>query len=62
MTMITDELTSLIAQDSDSSDSNHQFVPPVQILQDTNIMNTETPNIGKSKLFSSGISTKVRLI
>ena len=49
MTMITDELTSLIAQDSDSSDSNHRFVPPAQILEDTNIMNTETPNIAQGE-------------
>ena len=49
MTMITDELTSLIAQDSDSSDSNHQFVPPAQILEDTNIMNTETQNIAQGE-------------
>ena len=47
--MITDELTSLIAQDSDSSDSNHQFVPPAQILEDTNIMNTETQNIAQGE-------------
>ena len=53
MTMITDELTSLIAQDSDSSDSNHRFVPPAQILEDTNIMNTETPNIAQDDKQSS---------
>ena len=53
MTMNTDELTSLIAQDSDSSDSNHQFVPPAQILEDTNIMNTETPNIAQDDKQSS---------
>ena len=47
MPMNTDELTSLIAQDSDSSDSSQRFVPPVQILENTNIMNTETPNIGQ---------------
>ena len=38
MAMITDELTSLIAQDSDSSNSNHRFMPPAQILEDTNIL------------------------
>ena len=47
MTMNTDELTSLIAQDSDSSDSNHRVVPSAQILENTNIMNTETPNIAQ---------------
>ena len=53
MTMITDELTSLIAQDSDSSDSNHRSVLPAQILEDTNIMNTETPNIAQDDKQSS---------
>ena len=53
MPMNTDELTSLIAQDSDSSDSNHRFVPPAQILEDTNIMNTETPNIAQDDKQSS---------
>ena len=53
MTMNTDELTSLIAQDSDSSDSNHRSVLPAQILEDTNIMNTETPNIAQDDKQSS---------
>ena len=47
--MITEELTSLIAQDSDSSDSNHRFVPPARILEDTNIMNTETPKVAQGE-------------
>ena len=51
--MNTDELTSLIAQDSDSSDSNHRSVLPAQILEDTNIMNTETPNIAQDDKQSS---------
>ena len=51
--MNTDELTSLIAQDSDSSDSSQRFVPPVQILENTNIMNTETPNIAQDDKQSS---------
>ena len=49
MTMNTDELTSLITLDSDSSDSSQRFVPPVQILENTNIMNTETPNIAQGE-------------
>lgn len=53
MTMNTDELSSLIAQDSDSSDSSQRFVPPVQILENTNIMNTETPNIAQDDKQSS---------
>ena len=53
MPMNTDELTSLIAQDSDSSDSNHRSVLPAQILEDTNIMNTETPNIAQDDKQSS---------